>query len=51
MVDASGLINALGRDDLNQRAVADHLVLLAKVRNSLHGGEVKIRKYDVLVCT
>lgn len=32
MVDATGLIEALGRDDLDQRAVADHLVLLAKVR-------------------
>lgn len=32
MMDASGLIDALGRDDLDQRAVADHLVVLAKVR-------------------
>ncbi|CAM9959226.1 unnamed protein product [Ectocarpus sp. 6 AP-2014] len=30
MVDASRLIDALGRDDLDQRAVADHLVRLAK---------------------
>lgn len=31
MGDASGLIDALGQDDLDQRAVADHLVLLSKV--------------------
>lgn len=31
MVDASRLIDELGRDDLDQRAVADHLVRLAKV--------------------
>lgn len=31
MMDASGLIDALGQDDLDQRAVADHLVVLAKV--------------------
>lgn len=31
MVDASGLIDALERDVLDQRAVADQLVLLAKV--------------------
>lgn len=31
MGDASGLINALGQDNLDQRAVADHLVLLSKV--------------------
>ena len=31
MVDASGLIEALKRDNLDQRTVADHLMLLAKV--------------------
>eukprot|EP00752_Nemacystus_decipiens_P007062 g6329.t1 len=30
MGDASGLIDALGQDDLDQRIVADHLVLLSK---------------------
>lgn len=33
MVDASALIDALGQDDLDQGAVADHMVILAKVRN------------------
>lgn len=37
MVGASGLIEALKRDNLDQRAVAEHLMLLAKVR---------IRDYD-----
>ncbi|CAM9962272.1 unnamed protein product [Ascophyllum nodosum] len=31
MVDVSGLVGALGQNDVDQRAVADHLVLLAKV--------------------
>lgn len=34
MVDASALIDALGQDDLDQAAVADHMVILAKVRNT-----------------
>lgn len=31
MVDASALIDALGKDELDQRAVKDHLLRLAKV--------------------
>lgn len=31
MVDASGLVYALGRDELDQREVAVHLMSLAKV--------------------
>ena len=32
MVDLSGLIDALAQDDIDQRVVADHLVLLLKVK-------------------
>lgn len=31
MGDASGLIDALGQAELDQRTVADHLVMLSKV--------------------
>lgn len=34
MVDLSGLINALAQDDIDQRVVAEHLVLLLKVKRN-----------------
>lgn len=45
MVDASGLIEALKRDSLDQRAVADHLMLLAKVRIRDYGHVALLRRF------
>lgn len=51
MVGASGLIEALKRDNLDQRSVAEHLMLLAKVRIRDYNGHVALLSRYVGCCT